>query len=101
MMTREEDLRTEAMHYYFTITLVFSIIRPAAAGASAVGDGGMRRDGLRVAFEGWNFCNEVGMEAPDMGSPRAADCFDLTQGTCILQPRTYIHIWSTTYLNTT
>ncbi|XP_043724218.1 uncharacterized protein LOC122671180 [Telopea speciosissima] len=44
---------------------------------SAVGDPGMRRDGLRIAFEAWNFCNEVGKEAPGMGSPRAADCFDL------------------------
>lgn len=45
---------------------------------SAVGDPGMRRDGLRVGFEAWNFCNEVGKEAPSMGSPRAADCFDLS-----------------------
>jgi hypothetical protein len=45
---------------------------------SAVGDPGMRRDGLRVAFEAWNFCNEVGEEAPGMGSPRAADCFDFS-----------------------
>ncbi|KAG7570774.1 hypothetical protein ISN45_Aa04g033220 [Arabidopsis thaliana x Arabidopsis arenosa] len=45
---------------------------------SAVGDPGMRRDGLRVAFEAWNFCNEVGFEAPHMGSPRAADCFDVS-----------------------
>lgn len=44
---------------------------------SAVGDPGMKRDALRVAFEAWNFCNEVGHEAPAMGSPRAADCFDL------------------------
>ncbi|KAK1258806.1 hypothetical protein QJS04_geneDACA024846 [Acorus gramineus] len=44
---------------------------------SAVGDPGMKRDGLRVALEAWNFCNEVGAEAPNMGSPRAADCFDL------------------------
>ncbi|KAJ4795761.1 calcium/calcium/calmodulin-dependent Serine/Threonine-kinase [Rhynchospora pubera] len=44
---------------------------------SAVGDPGMRRDGLRVAWEAWNFCNEVGEEAPHMGSPRGADCFDL------------------------
>ncbi|KAG6696202.1 hypothetical protein I3842_09G136200 [Carya illinoinensis] len=44
---------------------------------SAVGDPGMRRDGLRLAIESWNQCNEVGEEAPDMGSPRAADCFDL------------------------
>ena len=44
---------------------------------SAVGDPGMRRDGLRVAWEAWNFCNEVGQEAPGMGSPRGAACFDL------------------------
>lgn len=45
---------------------------------SAVGDPGMQRDGLRVAFEAWNFCNEVAQEAPHMGSPRAAECFDLS-----------------------
>lgn len=44
---------------------------------SAVGDSGMRRDGLRVAIEAWNQCNEVGEETPQMGSPRAADCFDV------------------------
>lgn len=48
---------------------------------SAVGDPGMKRDGLRVAFEAWNFCNEVGIEAPHMGSPRAADCFDQSNNT--------------------
>ncbi|PWA84988.1 hypothetical protein CTI12_AA154490 [Artemisia annua] len=48
--------------------------------SSAVGDPGMKRDGLRVAFEAWNFCNEVGTEAPLMGSPRAADCFDISSG---------------------
>ncbi|KAJ6825690.1 uncharacterized protein M6B38_377045 [Iris pallida] len=46
---------------------------------SAVGDPGMRRDELRLALESWNFCNEVGREAPSMGSPRVADCFDLKQ----------------------
>lgn len=46
---------------------------------SAVGDPGMKRDGLRVGFEGWNFCNEVGLEEYGMGSPRAADCFDLVE----------------------
>ncbi|KAK4589515.1 hypothetical protein RGQ29_020189 [Quercus rubra] len=44
---------------------------------SAVGDPGMRRDGLRLAIESWNQCNEVGEESPHMGSPRAADCFDI------------------------
>ncbi|KAK9070038.1 hypothetical protein SSX86_010437 [Deinandra increscens subsp. villosa] len=54
-------------------------LKPAASDSvySAVGDPGMKRDGLRVGFEAWNFCNEVGSEAPKMGSPRAADCFDL------------------------
>ncbi|KAJ8620401.1 hypothetical protein MRB53_028930 [Persea americana] len=50
---------------------------------SAVGDPGMKRDGLRVAFEAWNFWNEVGSEAPQMGSPRAADCFDLSNSTLV------------------
>uniref|UniRef100_A0A7N0T3W3 DUF7705 domain-containing protein n=1 Tax=Kalanchoe fedtschenkoi TaxID=63787 RepID=A0A7N0T3W3_KALFE len=49
--------------------------------ASAVGDPGMRRDSLRVALESWNQCNEVGQEAPGMGSPRYADCFDLYKST--------------------
>ncbi|XP_071935224.1 uncharacterized protein [Coffea arabica] len=44
---------------------------------SAVGDPGMKRDGLRLSIEAWNQCNEVGEEAPNMGSPRAADCFDV------------------------
>lgn len=44
---------------------------------SALGDPGMRRDGLRLAIESWNQCNEVGDEVPQMGSPRAADCFDI------------------------
>lgn len=44
---------------------------------SAIGDPGMRRDSLRVAIEAWNQCNEVGQEAPAMGSPRMADCFDV------------------------
>lgn len=44
---------------------------------SAVGDPGMRRDSLRLAIESWNQCNEVGEEVPHMGSPRAADCFDI------------------------
>ncbi|CAN4104294.1 unnamed protein product [Withania somnifera] len=46
---------------------------------SAIGDPGMRRDNLRVAIEAWNQCNEVHEEAPNMGSPRHADCFDLQE----------------------
>lgn len=44
---------------------------------SALGDPGMRSPNVRVALEAWNFCNEVGEEAPGMGSPRLADCADL------------------------
>uniref|UniRef100_A0A2N9ID96 DUF7705 domain-containing protein n=1 Tax=Fagus sylvatica TaxID=28930 RepID=A0A2N9ID96_FAGSY len=44
---------------------------------SAIGDPGMKNPDVRVALEAWNFCNEVGMEAPNMGSPRLADCADL------------------------
>ena len=38
---------------------------------SAVGDPGVRRDGLRVALEAWNFCNEVGLEDPSVELPTA------------------------------
>lgn len=44
---------------------------------SAIGDPGMKNPNARFAFEAWNFCNEVGSEAPNMGSPRLADCADL------------------------
>ncbi|XP_049378673.1 uncharacterized protein LOC125843579 isoform X2 [Solanum stenotomum] len=44
---------------------------------SAIGDPGMKNPNSRFAFEAWNFCNEVGSEAPRMGSPRLADCADL------------------------
>lgn len=43
---------------------------------SAIGDPAMRNINVRVALEAWNFCNEVGFEAPGMGSPRLADCAD-------------------------
>ena len=44
---------------------------------SAVGDPGMKSPNVRIGLEAWNFCNEVGAEAPHMGSPRMADCADL------------------------
>ncbi|KAJ4849878.1 hypothetical protein Tsubulata_034680 [Turnera subulata] len=68
------------MLFLLNAILVLSVSTPREKQQykSAVGDPGMRRDGLRVAFEAWNFCNEVGHEAPGMGSPRAADCFDLS-----------------------
>ncbi|KAF0927144.1 hypothetical protein E2562_030591 [Oryza meyeriana var. granulata] len=59
---------------------------------SAVGDPGMRRDGLRVAWEAWNFCNEVGREAPGMGSPRGADCFELGWSLHPAVPFARIHV---------
>ncbi|KAK4748362.1 hypothetical protein SAY87_014948 [Trapa incisa] len=58
-------------------TTALSVNDAAPKYISAVGDPGMRRDALRVAIESWNQCNEVGEEAPSMGSPRAADCFDI------------------------
>ncbi|KAE9612416.1 hypothetical protein Lal_00039730 [Lupinus albus] len=60
--------------FVFSVSLVHTV----QSHVSLVGDPGMQKDNLRVAFEAWNFCNEVGQEAPNMGSPRAADCFDLS-----------------------
>nr|GMC92491.1 uncharacterized protein LOC109148798 [Ipomoea batatas] len=44
---------------------------------SAIGDPIMRNPNSRFALEAWNFCNEVGEEAPNLGSRRLADCVDL------------------------
>ncbi|KAG5517080.1 hypothetical protein RHGRI_037734 [Rhododendron griersonianum] len=64
--------------FVLTLLLVSVSCSETAGGyISAVGDPGMRRDGLRLGIEAWNQCNEVGEEAPNMGSPRAADCFDV------------------------
>ncbi|KAK9267496.1 hypothetical protein L1049_009924 [Liquidambar formosana] len=76
--------------YWFCIALVLVVVvshsgvlcgiwtvRAQTEYISAVGDPGMRRDGLRLAIESWNQCNEVGEEIPYMGSPRLADCFDI------------------------
>lgn len=57
------------------------VVRADGQRTSAVGDPGMRRDGLRVAIEAWNQCNEVNEEGPNMGSPRMADCFDINNVT--------------------
>ncbi|CAI9784297.1 unnamed protein product [Fraxinus pennsylvanica] len=57
--------------------LVGSVVTAWNEQISAIGDPGMRRDGLRVAIEAWNQCNEVHKELPQMGSPRQADCFDI------------------------
>ncbi|GAB2226499.1 hypothetical protein Droror1_Dr00022309 [Drosera rotundifolia] len=79
-----EQQRHKLMRLLVQLLLVLSNVSGSVrvssgdeAVVTAVGDPGMRMDGLRVAFEAWNFCNEVGNEAPGMGSPRAADCFDL------------------------
>ena len=67
--------------FYCLFVLSFPFVRlfglAEEAYKSAIGDRGMRRDCLRVAIEAWNQCNEVGEEAPNMGSPRMADCFDV------------------------
>jgi hypothetical protein len=47
-------------------------------GTSVLGDPGMKSDRVRVAVEGWNFCNRVGIEWPGSPSPRWADCTDVT-----------------------
>lgn len=57
--------------------LVGSFVTAWKEQISAIGDPGMKRDGLRVAIEAWNQCNEVHEELPHMGSPRQADCFDI------------------------
>ncbi|CAM6097923.1 unnamed protein product [Calypogeia fissa] len=78
-----------------------------AAFVSALGDPGMRSDRVRVAVEGWDFCNRAGYSSSPIpihsgqsqgqgtdgplsvvgGSPRWADCTDLvcptgSSGTC-------------------
>lgn len=50
---------------------------PGNSYVSAIGDPGMKSPNARFAWEAWDFCNEVGAEAPHMGSPRMADCADL------------------------
>ncbi|PNS91028.1 hypothetical protein POPTR_019G076900v4 [Populus trichocarpa] len=74
----------------------FSFLSSSSAAAakkyvSAIGDPGMKNPNVRVALEAWNFCNEVGFEAPSMGSPRLADCADLycpvTSGAKLLDNR--------------
>ncbi|KAK9929887.1 hypothetical protein M0R45_026960 [Rubus argutus] len=61
---------------------------------SALGDPGMKNPYVRVALEAWNFCNEVGTEAPNMGSPSLADCADRNcplitglNGKCVIHHR--------------
>lgn len=51
--------------------------RTLPLGRSALGDPGMKSEKVRVAVEGWNFCNRVGFESPDAPSPRWADCTDI------------------------
>ncbi|OVA08075.1 hypothetical protein BVC80_1729g23 [Macleaya cordata] len=62
-------------------TLVLGLPTPNATSGkhyiSAIGDPEMKNPNIRIALEAWNFCNEVGQEAPNMGSPRTADCADI------------------------
>ncbi|CAH9106052.1 unnamed protein product [Cuscuta epithymum] len=67
-------------YYYiiFLLVLVTADVEGETNGfISAVGDPGMKRDGLRVAIEAWNQCNEAGEQVNGSVSPRAADCFDV------------------------
>ena len=63
------------------ISMMELLVSTEEAYISAIGDPGMRMDDLRLAIEAWNQCNEVGEEAPRMGSPKKADCFDLNYST--------------------
>lgn len=61
------------------LSMVNTLASPSSSKfVSAIGDPGMKSPNVRVALEAWNFCNEVGFEAPNMGSPRLADCADLS-----------------------
>ncbi|KAF6145441.1 hypothetical protein GIB67_032564 [Kingdonia uniflora] len=74
--------RMDCCLFLFCITFHVLFVSGDADGyISAIGDPEMKRDELRVAIEAWNQCNEVGKEAPNMGSPRAADCFDIDKST--------------------
>ncbi|KAJ4844275.1 hypothetical protein Tsubulata_009824, partial [Turnera subulata] len=74
-----KQMRLSTFVFVLAVSIVSKslCVRASNGYISAVGDPGMRRDSLRVAIESWNQCNEVGEEVADMGSPRAADCFDL------------------------
>eukprot|EP00268_Persea_americana_P055912 TRINITY_DN6540_c0_g1_i5.p1 TRINITY_DN6540_c0_g1~~TRINITY_DN6540_c0_g1_i5.p1 ORF type:complete len:148 (+),score=39.94 TRINITY_DN6540_c0_g1_i5:2396-2839(+) len=88
LISQQVSMKTAMENLFFVLffmleMFLFSSSVLADNHISAVGDPGMKRDGLRVAFEAWNFCNEVGSEAPQMGSPRAADCFDLSNSSLV------------------
>ena len=79
----------------------FAIARADQTGyISAVGDPGMKRDSLRLAIESWNQCNEVGEEVPHMGSPRAADCFDIYRASSTQSNGKLLHsaFWDMNYI---
>lgn len=65
------------VHAVLVLICLCNVVRSENEYVTAVGDPGMKRDGLRLAIESWNQCNEVGEETPSMGSPRSADCFDI------------------------
>ncbi|KAF8391193.1 hypothetical protein HHK36_023495 [Tetracentron sinense] len=69
--------RKKELKIYYSIHQIERNASSCVKYISAVGDPGMRRDDLRVAIDSWNQCNEVGDETPNMGSPRAANCFDI------------------------
>lgn len=65
------------LFYWFgLLALIYYAHSVIAVEFSVLGDPEMKSKRVRVALESWNFCNEVGEEAPGMGSPRYADCSD-------------------------
>ncbi|XP_022149996.1 uncharacterized protein LOC111018276 isoform X2 [Momordica charantia] len=66
-----------ASFFFLFLILIHSSPHESVEYKSAIGDPGMKNPNVRVGFEAWNFCNEVGAEAAHMGSPRMADCADL------------------------
>ncbi|KAL0301906.1 UNVERIFIED_CONTAM: hypothetical protein Scaly_2218000 [Sesamum calycinum] len=81
-----------------SIVLLDSVVSAGQRGTttSAVGDPGMHeKRGSELAIEAWNQCNEVGEEAPNMGSPRKADCFDIINNST--NPTEFLTTWSSNY----
>lgn len=63
--------------FFCDVGCIVSVADSTDSYVSSLGDPAMKNPNARFAFEAWNFCNEVGSEAPNMGSPRLADCADL------------------------
>lgn len=86
---------TSSAEMGFLVPVAGSLEQASVSYISAIGDPGMKSPNARFGLEAWNFCNEVGEQAPNMGSPRLADCADLhctsqtVPGSLILQPLSF------------